>query len=191
MVRVRYDQRDDRHAERQLKVWYGEDPYVHIDLKNVSGGAPVTVTNVNVSWLNIDRGYESKIYTNDQDGSVIYLVIWISDNGFHDGLMLVSWGNPVREKPWIVRSGEGDLAARFDDWMGPGLHVSGFDFIEYNGSTCYCSVYESYDDPTFRAWRNASFPVPLKIVANINDTGITNGLWTFELTGWGQAPALL
>jgi hypothetical protein len=170
--------------ERQLKVWYGEDPYVHIDLKNVSGDAPVKVTNVNISWLYINRRYESKIYTNEQNGSVIYLEFWQMINGKPYSLAPVWWGNPARENPWIVRSEEGDLSALFDDWMGPSMYVSGFDFVEYNGSTYYCSVYKSYNDSTIRAWRNASFPVPLKMVVNIGNSSIIKGLWTFELAGW-------
>jgi hypothetical protein len=169
--------------DRELTVRYGADPYEHPE--NIPGGAPVKVTHVNVSWLKINRRYESTIWTNERDGSVIYLEFWQMINGTPYSLAPVWLGDPVLEKPWIVRAGEGDLAARFDDWMGPGLHVSGFDFIGHNGSTYYCPVYESYNDSTFRAWRNASFPVPLKIVANITDDAIIKGLWTFELAGWG------
>lgn len=171
--------------ERNLTIWYGEDPNVHVNLSKISGGAPVTVTNVRIYWLNINRRYESETYTTDSDGVVIYSYFWMMNNGTPHSLVLVPWGNPFKQNPSTARLDAGDLVALFDDGMGPGLHVSGFDFLQYNGSYYYCSVYESYNDSTFRAWHNASFPVPLKITASIGNQSIIEGRWTFLLSGWG------
>jgi hypothetical protein len=86
----------------------------------------------------------------------------------------------------MTSPGQCDLADRFDVEKHPDIHVSGFDFLSYNNSTAYCSVYGSYEDPVFRAWRNASMPVPVKIIAHFNATRTdVPEVWAFDLVGWG------
>lgn len=170
--------------ERQLTVSYSDDQYVYKYANNTYGGGLTKKTSIDMIWLDTNRELYVDIHNNKTDGTPVYLLVTVVNNGTPRSIAPPV--NPSSNNTWLVQSRALDLADRFDVEKYPDLYASGFDFISYNGSSYYCQVYESDKDREFRAWRNASMPLPLKIIANCSGTDSDmNGVWTFDLCGWG------
>ncbi len=175
--------------ERQLTVSYSDSEYMYTFANGTKGGGPTVKTSVRMTWLDMDRIYGADIQDNKSDGRPVNLIIYMGETRAPHSIAPLGpydSGASAANNTWLITARSYDLADRFDVEKHQDIHVSGFDFLSYNNSTIYCSVFASYGDPVFRAWRNASMPVPVKIIAysNATRTDIPE-VWAFELAGWG------
>lgn len=175
--------------ERQLTVSYSDSEIGFKFANGTKWSLPTVKTKIHMEWLDMDRIYGADIQDNKSDGNPVSLIIFMGNKSVAHSIAPLSpmdSAASMANNSWLIFARSCDLAARSDVKNNSNLHVSGFDFLTYNNSIYYCSVYESYEDPVFRAWHNDSMPVPLKILENFNATRTdVPEVWTFELVGWG------
>lgn len=87
-----------------------------------------------------------------------------------------------------------DVSTRFNADTDSTMKLAGDEVISYKGDQYNCTVYDvTAGDDSFRVWKNASLPLPLKIVATYEKPaayfwhpsfGIVSGPCTYELVDW-------
>ncbi len=189
-------------------------PSMLFDLRNVSRYQYIVALQMNGEnkSMKLDTSYE---YPEDKRSKDTWVKkSWLyeeNNNGFRieenrdNGTILSgnTTGGVTQGQPYAGRDlyavlledyRKDDVSTRFNADTDSTMKLAGYETISYKGDQYNCTVYDvTAGDDSFRVWKNASLPLPLKIMATYEKPaayfwhpsfGIVSGPCTYELVDW-------